>query len=71
LIITFIDIDYQIIPNQLLLVGAIPAVYQIISVGVQNSITFILGGIGLGLGIFGIGQIGNILFKKRAWEWGM
>ncbi len=66
LIITFIDIDYQIIPNQLLLVGAIPAVYQIISVGVQNSITFILGGIGLGLGIFGIGQIGNILFKKES-----
>lgn len=66
LIITFIDIDYQIIPNRLLLIGIIPAVFQIINVGLQNSRIYIAGAIGLGMGIFLIGQIGNILFKKES-----
>lgn len=66
LIITFIDIEYQIIPNRLLLIGVIPAVFQIINAGLQNSSIYIGGAIGLGMGIFLIGQIGNILFKKES-----
>ncbi|HDY75799.1 MAG TPA: prepilin peptidase [Candidatus Marinimicrobia bacterium] len=66
LVITFIDIDYQIIPNQLLLIGLIPAVYQIISVGFRNSSLYFIGAVGLGLGILLISLIGNILFKKES-----
>lgn len=66
LVITFIDIDYQIIPNQLLLIGLIPGVYQIISVGFRNSGLYFIGAVGLGLGILLISLIGNILFKKES-----
>ena len=66
LIITFIDIDYQIIPNQLLLIGVIPAVYQIIRIGFQNSSSYFIGAVGLGTGILLIGLMGNILFKKES-----
>ncbi|MCH7733462.1 MAG: prepilin peptidase [Candidatus Marinimicrobia bacterium] len=66
LVITFIDIDYQIIPNQLLLVGVIPAVYQIISVGFQNSSSYFIGAFGLGIGILLISLMGKVLFKKES-----
>ncbi|MFQ6607311.1 MAG: prepilin peptidase [Fidelibacterota bacterium] len=66
LVITFIDIDHQIIPNQLLIIGIIPALYPLVEGGIENSIPFIVGAISLGVGIFLIGMLGNIVFRKES-----
>lgn len=64
LIITVIDIDHLIIPNRLLLIGIIPAIYTIVSNGIQNSLPNFIGAISLGSGILLISLLGKLIFKK-------
>jgi leader peptidase (prepilin peptidase)/N-methyltransferase len=66
IIIAFIDIDKQIIPNGLLLIGLIPALYPMFTNGFEGSLPYVLGGIGLGLSFFMIGFLGKIIMKQES-----
>ncbi len=63
-IITFIDLDTKLIPNKLLLIGLIPAVYPIIKNGYHYWDNYLIGGLGLGLGFFVIGYVGKLILKE-------
>ena len=71
-IITFIDLDHQIIPNKLLLVCLIPTAYILIldslkGPGIFSGIlSHIWGALGLGLGFLFIGLFGEFIFKKES-----
>lgn len=66
IVIAFIDIDKQIIPNGLLIIGLIPAGYLLFSNGINGSLTHLLGGIGLGSGFLMIGYLGRIMMKQES-----
>ena len=63
-IITFIDIDTKTIPNKLLLLGLILAVYPFIKNGYNYWDNYLIGGLGLGLGFFLIGYVGKLILKE-------
>jgi len=52
LVITFIDLDFQIIPNELLLVALIPGFYPLVRDGFTQGSVYLLGLVGLGLAFY-------------------
>ena len=64
IVITFIDIDTQLIPNKLLMFGLIPVSIYIILPGLSNIWMHLLGAIGLGGLIFLFGYIGKLIYKE-------
>lgn len=62
--ITFIDLDHQIIPNGLLLIGVLPGIYPLIRDGLGNIGQYVIGAFSLGVGFYTIGFLGKIVFKK-------
>jgi len=64
IIITFIDIDVQLIPNELLLIGLIPVLVYIILPGLSNILVHLLGAVCLSGLFLLIGYIGKILYKE-------
>ncbi|MBC8402125.1 MAG: prepilin peptidase [Candidatus Marinimicrobia bacterium] len=66
IVITFIDIDHQVIPNRLLLFGLIPGVYPLIRDGFQYPQLYLFGAFGLGLVFLLIRLVGNLIFKKES-----
>ncbi|MFQ6605054.1 MAG: prepilin peptidase [Fidelibacterota bacterium] len=63
--ITFIDVDHQIIPNNLLLVGIIPGLWPWARSGFMDS-SYIIGALSLGLGFYAIAVLGQLAFRKEA-----
>ena len=66
IIITFIDIDVQIIPNDLLILGLIPVSIYVILLGLDNIMGHILGAMGLSAIFFLIGYLGKIFYKEES-----
>ncbi|MEE9189900.1 MAG: prepilin peptidase [Candidatus Neomarinimicrobiota bacterium] len=66
IIIAFIDIDKQIIPNGLLIIGIIPALFPLVTNGLKGSLSHLLGGVGLGLCFFMIGSLGKIILRQES-----
>jgi len=64
--ITFIDIDLQIIPNILLMIGLIPAVYPMFRDGWPAAIHYLIGAVSMGLFFYLIGVLGKLAFKQDA-----
>ncbi len=64
IIITFIDIDVQLIPNKLLLLGLIPVSIYIILFALDNIWRYLLGAIGLSALFYLIGYLGRIFYKE-------
>ncbi|MFQ6612732.1 MAG: prepilin peptidase [Fidelibacterota bacterium] len=65
-VITFIDIDYQVIPNGLLLIGLIPGVYSLVKEGSSNLELYLFGAVGLGVLFFIIRVVGKMIFRKES-----
>ncbi len=65
-IITFIDIDFQIIPNILLLIGLIPAVIPMLTGGLELVPRYLIGMVGFGGGFYLLGLVGKLVFKQEA-----
>jgi prepilin signal peptidase PulO-like enzyme (type II secretory pathway) len=64
IIITFIDIDVQLIPNELLVLGLIPVSIYVILFGLENIWAHLFGAIGLSALFFLIGYLGKIFYKE-------
>jgi len=64
IIITFVDIDVQLIPNELLLISLIPITIYIMLISLSDIGTHLLGAIGLSLLLFLIGYFGKKLYKE-------
>lgn len=64
IIITFVDIDVQLIPNELLLISLIPITLYIMLISLSDIGTHLLGAIGLSLLLFLIGYFGKKLYKE-------
>jgi len=64
IIITFIDIDVQLIPNELLIIGLIPVLIYVILPGLSNIWVHLLGAVCLSGLFLLIGYIGKILYKE-------
>ncbi|MBU0529479.1 prepilin peptidase [bacterium] len=64
IVITFIDVDTQLISNELLIFGLIPVSIYIVLPGLSNIGTNLLGAIGLSGLFFLIGYFGKILYKE-------
>ena len=64
IIITFIDIDVQLIPNELIIIGLIPVSIYIIIPGLSNIWMHLLGAVCLSGLFLLIGYIGKILYKE-------
>ncbi len=62
--ITFIDLDHQIIPNGMLLIGIIPGTYPMIRDGLGQSVQYVIGAVSLGAGFYLIGLLGKLVFKQ-------
>lgn len=68
--IAFIDIDYLIIPDSLLIIGLLPGFYLWVSRGQQVLIPQLYGVIGMGLAFVAIRYFGTLAFKKEAMGFG-
>ncbi len=66
IVITFIDLDHQIIPNQLLLVGIIPGLYPLFRDGWGAYKLYLVGALGLGSGFYAIAVLGQLAFRKES-----
>ena len=66
IVITYIDIEHQIIPNGLLAIGLIPGIYPLVRDGFNHVQQYLVGAFGLGLGFFLIGLLGNLVFRKES-----
>lgn len=66
LVITFVDIDYQIIPNEFLLAGLIPGVYSLLKNGMGGMNLYLYGFVGLGGLFLLIRGMGKFLFRKES-----
>ncbi len=64
IIITFVDIDVQLIPNGLLILGLIPVSIYVILFGLENIWAHLFGAIGLSALFFLIGYLGKIFYKE-------
>ena len=64
IIITYIDIDVQLIPNKLLILALIPVSIYIILPGLSNIWVHLLGAFSLSGLFFLIGYLGKILYKE-------
>ncbi len=68
IVITFIDLDYQIIPDQFLITTLLAAV--ILLVLKHRSWDGVWGALGLGLGFYLIRAVGSILLRKESMGFG-
>jgi leader peptidase (prepilin peptidase)/N-methyltransferase len=66
IVITFIDLDHQIIPNRLLLIGLIPGFYPLIRDGWVGSTRYLTGAVALGFSFYMIALFGRLVFKKES-----
>jgi len=66
IVITFIDLDHQIIPNQLLLIGIIPGLYPLFRDGWDAYKLYLIGALALGLGFYAIAVFGQLAFRKES-----
>ncbi len=66
LVITFIDLDFQIIPNELLLIALIPGFYPLVRDGFAQGSVYLFGLLGLGLAFYLIAKLGTLVFKKES-----
>ena len=64
IIITFVDIDVQLIPNGLLILGLIPVSIYVLLFGLENIWAHLFGAIGLSALFFLIGYLGKIFYKE-------
>jgi prepilin signal peptidase PulO-like enzyme (type II secretory pathway) len=66
LVLTFIDIGYQVIPNNLLIIASIPVLIYILTYDLNNWIDHAFGGIVLVLIFLLIGYLGKLAYKVES-----
>jgi leader peptidase (prepilin peptidase)/N-methyltransferase len=64
IIITFIDIDVQLIPNKLLVLCLVPTTIYIMLTGFNNIWIHLIGAIGLSGGFLLVGYLGKLIYKE-------